>query len=129
MQYLVGKIEKAPMPVDQFHVAAPVPDQATDLDKDLCQSAEREKQARIENERHDKEVARADAHWKSVAETKDWDTIRANIDVYRCSGESVTDDPRTTPEYRKDVLDGLGFGKDSTRKDLSDADIAAIAKY
>ncbi len=126
--YLVGKLERAPKPVDQFHVAGPVAEQVAELDQDLNRSAEREKEARLESKRHEKEIVRAEAHWREVAKAKDWDTVRADLDVYRYSGTSVKKDPRTTPEYRKLVVDGLGFGKESTRQDLTPADRAAVAE-
>ena len=128
MEYLVGKVERAPKPVDQFHVAGPVPEQVAELDQDLSRSADREKEARLESERHEKEIVKAEAHWKEVAKTKDWDTIRANLDVYRYSGQAVPDDPRIKPGYRKDVIDGLGFGENCTRQDLTVADRAAIVE-
>ena len=57
------------------------------------------------------------------AKSKDWDCIMADISVYRYSGMDVKEDPRRTSEYRTKVVDGLGFGKGKTRKDLAEADM------
>jgi len=37
----------------------------------------------------------------------------------------VKEDPRRTPEYRQKVLEGLGFGKNKIKKDLTEADMEA----
>ncbi|CAL1173292.1 unnamed protein product, partial [Cladocopium goreaui] len=52
--------------------------------------------------------------WDERASKGDWDGVKADLAVYRLSGQEVVDDPRRTPEYRKQVVDGLGFGVDAT---------------
>ena len=50
------------------------------------------------------------------------------MSVYRYSGADMPkdgQDPRRTDEYRQKVIDGLGFGKDATRKGLTEEDMAA----
>ena len=64
--------------------------------------------------------------WKGRAEKEEWDEVKADLTVYRLSGETVTSDPRRTPEYREQVIEGLGFGMESKRSDLRPEDLAAI---
>ena len=47
------------------------------------------------------------------------------LSVYRHSGEDIKEDLRRIAEYRKRVLDGLGFGEGATRPGLTEADMAA----
>ena len=65
--------------------------------------------------------------WRSRAESKRWDEVKADLGVYRLSGQTVKEDPRRTPDYRNQVVEGLGFGKDSSEKrpDMSEEDILA----
>ena len=84
-----------------------------------------------ERERLDREVRelskRMDDLWRSRAESKRWDEVKADLGVYRLSGQTVKEDPRRTPDYRNQVVEGLGFGKDSSEKrpNMSEQDILA----
>ena len=66
-------------------------------------------------------------YWDSCAEKERWDEVKADLAVYRLSGQEVRLDPRRTPEYRQQVVDGLGFGADSSRSadGLNADDLAA----
>ena len=68
-----------------------------------------------------------DKVWRERADRKDWDQVKADLAVYQYSGVEVTEDPRRTAEYRKAVVDGLGFGDDAKeeRPGMSADDIAA----
>jgi len=111
--------------VDQYHkVSKPGETSAFD-GAALSRSAEVEAKAKEEDAQHEKNVALADAYWSARAKEKDWDCIKADLSVYRYSGKDVKDDPRRTPEYRKKVLDGLGFGEGQTKPGLTDTDMAA----
>ena len=67
--------------------------------------------------------------WKERADNGEWSSVIANLDVYKFSGQTgVSSDPRRTEEYRNQVVDELGFGKDSTRTDVTAADRAAVVE-
>ena len=51
--------------------------------------------------------------------------MKSDLDVFRHSGEKVTEDPRRTPEYRKTVVEGLGLTKEQ-KPHLSQPDLDAI---
>ncbi|CAK9069122.1 Pro-Pol polyprotein, partial [Durusdinium trenchii] len=84
-----------------------------------------------EREQLDKEVAalskQMDELWKTRADQKDWDTVKADLSVYQYSGQKVTEDPRRTVVYRQEVIKELGFGDDWKEKKpyLSAADVEA----
>ena len=61
----------------------------------------------------------AEKHWKLMAQHQKWDEVRADIVVYKYSGEDVKVDPRREDAYRQQVLDGLGFGKIGRTKGLT----------
>lgn len=65
--------------------------------------------------------------WNGRADKKAWDEVRADLSVYRLSGSVVTD-PRRTPEYRAQVVQGLGFGDNwkETRPYFSESDVQAV---
>jgi hypothetical protein len=79
----------------------------------------------------EEEVARAAKDsvvlWKGRADRGEWDEVKADLEVYRLSGEAVKEDPRRTPEYRQRVIDGLGFGENwkDKRPNFSAQDLAA----
>ena len=87
---------------------------------------EAEARNRAEDARHDKLVKEAEVYWKRKAQEKDWDCIRPDLSVYRYSDKKVTEDPRRTEEYRKKVLEGLGFGPGAKRDSLTEKDMDAI---
>ena len=68
-----------------------------------------------------------DAYWKEKADACDWDAVKADLGVYRLSGQKVESDPRRTAEYRAQVVDGLGFDKEGQKKrpEMNNEDIAA----
>ena len=107
-------------PADQFHKVEGQPS-STEAEE----STKLEAQARDEEERHEAEVAEADAYWLRKAEEKDWDCICPDMSVYRPCGKELKEDTRRTPEYRRRVLEGLGFGEGATRTGLTEADMAA----
>ena len=67
-----------------------------------------------------------DAYWKSKADARDWDSVRADLEVYALAGEKVTEDFRRTEAYRDLVWDGLKIAPGPTRPGLTEADVAAI---
>ena len=71
------------------------------------QETEKEKQAREDELNRDSEQAVKD--WRAKAEKKQWDTVTADLSVYAYSGQKVTKDPRTTEEYKTQVIADLGF--------------------
>ena len=69
---------------------------------------------------------RMDAHWKELALGDRWDEVKADLSVYRLSGQEITSDPRRTNEYRDQVIEGLGFGNgENRRSDLTGDDFLA----
>ena len=62
--------------------------------------------AKLERE-VDQYSKKMDAYWKSKADARDWDSVRADLEVYALAGEKVTEDPRRTEAYRDLVWDGL----------------------
>ena len=48
-----------------------------------------------------------EAFWKAKADARDWDSVRANLEVYALAGEKVSEDPRRTEAYRDLVWEGL----------------------
>ncbi|CAE7853614.1 pol, partial [Symbiodinium microadriaticum] len=67
-----------------------------------------------------------EAFWKARADARDWDSVRANLEVYALAGEKVSEDPRRTEAYRDLVWEGLKIGPGPTRPGITAADIAAI---
>ena len=39
-------------------------------------------------------------YWKAKADAKDWDQVKADLEVYVLAGEKACDDPRRTAEYQ-----------------------------
>ena len=68
----------------------------------------------------------ADSYWKKKAQEKDWECVAPDLSVYKSSGVKLKEGPRRKPEYRKKVLEGLGFGPDCKRKDLTADDVKAV---
>ena len=67
-----------------------------------------------------------EAHWRSKADAKDWDSVAANLEVYALAGQAVDSDPRRTLEYRAKVIEGLRLGPSENRPGITEADLAAI---
>ena len=44
----------------------------------------------------DKYAAEKEAFWRTKADAKDWDSVRADLEVYALAGEKVAEDPRRT---------------------------------
>ena len=84
-----------------------------------------------EREALDKELeelsARMDKLWKERADSGNWEEVKADLGVYRLSGEVVTVDPRRAESYRQQVVEGLGFGSEAAVRhpDLTADDVAA----
>ena len=57
--------------------------------------------------------------WKSKADAKDWDQVKADLEVYVLAGEKVTEDPRRTAEYKAKVVEGLRLEDTSHRPGLA----------
>ena len=74
----------------------------------------------------DKYAAEKEAFWRTKADAKDWDSVRADLEVYALAGEKVAEDPRRTEAYRDLVWSGLKIEPGPTRPGLTDADIAAV---
>ena len=76
------------------------------------------------------EVAKKmEAHWRSKADAKDWDSVAANLEVYALAGQAVDSDPRRTLEYRAKVIEGLRLGPSENRPGITEADLAAINRW
>ena len=101
---------KAPKPVDQYNRV--LQKAGDDEVLDITTSHEVELKKREETARHDEAYAKAKQYWKSVADKREWDTLAADLEVYKYCGTRVEKDPRRNDEYRKQVIDGLGFGDD-----------------
>ena len=74
----------------------------------------------------DKYAAEKEAFWRTKADAKDWDSVRADLEVYALAGEKVAEDPRRTEAYRDLVWSGLKIEPGPTRPGLTDADTAAV---
>ena len=81
---------------------------------------------RKEEAYHEANVQRANAYWSKKAREKDWDCVKPDLSVYKCSGKDVKTDPRRTEEYRDKVVEGLGFKLGEARPGLTQHDVAAI---
>ena len=75
-----------------------------------------EKKSREDEAAHAQNVRVADAYWKKKAQEKDWECVAPDLSVYKYSGVKLKEDPRRSLEYRKKVVDGLGFGQDCIAK-------------
>ena len=112
--------------MDQFHeVSLPDGQEPAKGSKEAAEGARAEAKARKEDEEHEAAVVLAEKYWSERAKAKDWDCIRPDMSVYRYCGKEVKEDPRRTDEYRKKVLDGLGFGTGKVRPGLTEQDMAA----
>ena len=60
----------------------------------------------------ERDYAQAKVKWSNLAQKKDWNQVRADLSVYRYSGEEITTDPRLGEGYRDTVVNQLGFGED-----------------
>ena len=71
-------------------------------------------------EQLEKEVAKLSKEmhelWRVRADRREWDEVKADLGVYRLSGQEVVSDPRRTEQYRQQVVTGLGFGADAGEK-------------
>ena len=84
----------------------------------LAEIQQREKELQAASEK-------AKIEWKRRAAQKEWYSVKSDMDVYRHSGETVKEDPRRTPEYQQQVVDGLGLTTEA-KPHLSQQDIEAI---
>ena len=101
---------KAPKPVDQYNRV--IQKAGDDEILDVSNSHEVEMRKREELARHDESYAKAKQKWKEIADSENWDSVAADLEVYKYCGTRVDKDPRRNDEYRKQVIDGLGFGED-----------------
>ena len=80
--------------------------------------------------RLDQEVSefskRMQAFWKSRADAKDWDQVKADLEVFVLAGETVSEDPRKTAEYKTKALEGLRLEDTSHRPGLTAEDVVAM---
>ena len=92
------------------------------------ESAEGSAEERVRLKRLESAAREAAQRWKQYAEAKDWDRVRADLEVYRYSGENVKTDPRREEAYRQKVVEELGFGKDwkEERPFLKEEDVELI---
>jgi len=122
-----GAAQRTPKPVDQFHKVTADQKESWYDTKDITKSSEAEVQARRESERHEKEVVKADMYWREIAKAKDWNTVKADLSVYRYAGkEEVKEDPRITEDYKKLVVTGLGYAEGAVREGMTAADCTAV---
>ena len=84
-----------------------------------------EERTKLERE-VDQYSKKMDVYWKSRADARDWDSVRADLEVYALAGEKVTEDFRRIEAYRDLVCDGLKIAPGPTRPGLTEADVAAI---
>ena len=109
--------------VEEKEVPLPVAD--VDVSRELTPA---------EREALDKELEelapKMDSLWKGRADRSEWDEVKADLEVYRLSGETVLEDPRRQETYRQAVLEGLGFGDDAAerRPGMSSDDLAACKR-
>ena len=47
---------------------------------------------------------KAAAHWVEVSSRQSWDEVISDLEVYKYSGQRITEDPRRTEEYRQKVI-------------------------
>ena len=97
----------------------PLPDVRSGEDLTPAERAELDKEV-------DMYAAEKEAYWRTKADAKDWDSVRADLEVYALAGEKVAEDPRRTEAYRDLVWSGLKIEPGPTRPGLTDADIAAV---
>ena len=71
-----------------------------EVSEDPAAVARRDKQVRLAHER-------AKVEWRQKAQMKNWDTVQANMEVYRHSGEALAHDPRRVASYRDGVAEAL----------------------
>jgi hypothetical protein len=71
------------------------------------QDQEAELQARERRAKHQAATDAAVRHWQRVAQSKNWDNVVANMEVYRFWGQTFKEDPRRTDEYRDKVLEAV----------------------
>ena len=60
-----------------------------------------------------------EAFWKAKADARDWDSVRAHLEVYALAGEKVSEDPRRTEAFWDLVWEGLKIEPGPTRPGLS----------
>jgi hypothetical protein len=73
----------------------------------------------------EQESAASAQYWAQLAKDKQWDCVKADMEVYSHSGQTVTDDPRRTERYREAVINQLKLDEaqwEASRPDLSRAD-------
>ena len=110
-----GSAPAPPQPVPEM----PLPDVRSGEDISPAERAKLDKEV----ESYAQEM---EAFWKAKADARDWDSVRANLEVYALAGEKVTEDPRRTEAYRDLVWEGLKVEPGPTRPGLTAADVAAI---
>ena len=104
-----GAAGSGPRLRDQINVEEKeVPSPAADVDVSRALTP-------AEREALDKEseelASKMDSLWKGRADCSEWDEVKADLEVYRLSGETVLEDPRRKETYRQAVLEGLSFGE------------------
>ena len=72
--------------------AVPLPDVRSGEDLTPAERSKLEKEV-------EEYAAQKEAFWKAKADAKDWDTVRADLEVYALAGEKVAEDPRRTEAY------------------------------
>ena len=115
LSVLTGSAPAPPQPVPEM----PLPDVRSGEDISPAERAKLDKEV----ESYAQEM---EAFWKAKADARDWDSVRANLEVYALAGEKVTEDPRRTEAYRDLVWEGLKVEPGPTRPGLTAADVAAI---
>ena len=80
---------KRPKPINQYHKVGEGPAEVAFDKKDISNSMETERQAREDERLHESNVKSADAYWSERAKEKDWDCIKADLSVYRYSGQNT----------------------------------------
>ncbi len=66
--------------------------------------------------------------WVIKARKGDFDSVVADLEVYKYSDQKVSKDPRRSAEYRSKVIDELKFGKDADDKEPHRRQLSAADK-
>ena len=93
---------KPPKPVDQYHRV--LHKAGDDEVLDVSTSHEIEMKKRAQQARHEENYRAACKRWKEIADRKDWDAVKADLEVYKYCGTRVETDPRRNEEYREESL-------------------------
>ena len=61
----------------------------SDIGEENRNSRAEEAKAKEEKARHEEAIKRSEKMWKEIADRKEWDSVIANLEVYKFSGQAV----------------------------------------